>query len=340
MYSSGTDSRRGLVGLLMASAWRSACSVAAMYGPSKKRENAQPSAVSMVSAAATARSPQRIRNRQPASRVAEAPAGVIRSRTWTGSGGSGRGRSLGGRREGVRASRTAVGEPSAVRTVRRAGAGAGGTCSGMVGRLSFDRHGGARAGRGRADGAVSSRVERGGARSGEPGLAACRASRDGRVEGRAPTLCLGRGVYTTRVHAVFRLAVSRMTARHYSVGEMREIIPVPAMPHDGDLSSIRGGGRPILVGVFHESCGESELLQRRMPRECAPVTSTRVAAAGPARDVIDHIAWASSTVTRTRRPDSPVRPVEEGRFDGGEGRGGRSSTCPIGSATATSSGSA
>ncbi|GAA1926266.1 hypothetical protein GCM10009753_69670 [Streptantibioticus ferralitis] len=42
------------------------------------------------------------------------------------------------RRAGVGAARTAVGEPRAARTLRRAGAGAGGTCSGMVGRLSLE----------------------------------------------------------------------------------------------------------------------------------------------------------------------------------------------------------
>src|ERR1041385_335511 len=124
----------------------------------------------MVSAAATARSPERIRKRHPVSRLADAPAGVIRSRTCTGSGSSAVMGPWAARRDGVRASRTAVGEPSAVRTVRSAGAGAGepgavragrgggggagGTCSGLLGPLSFDRQGGGRGGAG-ADDAVS-----------------------------------------------------------------------------------------------------------------------------------------------------------------------------------------
>ncbi len=131
-----------------ASAWRSASSVEVMYGPSKKREKVHPSAVSTVSAAATARSPVRIRKRHPASRVAVPPSAVTRSRTCTGRGSSGEAGPWAPSSEGVRASLTAVGEESAVSTERSAGAGAGGTCSGMVGRLSFE--GTVARGRGRA----------------------------------------------------------------------------------------------------------------------------------------------------------------------------------------------
>ncbi len=157
----------------------------------------------MVSAAATARSPQRIRKRQPASRVVDRPWAVIRSSTCTGSGSSGVVGPCAARREGVRASRTAVGEPRAVRTERRAGAGAGGTCSGMwvasLVRQARRREEGGGAG---ADGAVCSRKDgRGEARVGEQGCgSACRPSRDGlntagtRTEGVTLLPC-GRSLY-------------------------------------------------------------------------------------------------------------------------------------------------
>ncbi len=180
----------------MFSAWRSARSVEAMYGPSKKCENAQPSGVSMVSAAATARSPQRIRKRHPASRVTAVPSSETRSNTWRGNGSSGVAGPWAARRDGVLASRTAVGEPSAVRTERRAGAGAGGTCSGMVGRLSFDRHWWREGGAG-ADGAVSSRGQEAGPGSVSMG-AACRTSLDGRFRDRGANLLpCSRSLYDT-----------------------------------------------------------------------------------------------------------------------------------------------
>src|SRR5690606_18802418 len=120
--------------------------------------------VSTVSAAATACSPERIRKRQPARRVADPPPAVIPSRTCTGRGSSAeRGRGA-PRREGVRASRTAVGEESAVRTERSAGAGAAGTCRGMVGRLSFA----GTVARGRGVAGRGGRRRRGG-RAGGPG---------------------------------------------------------------------------------------------------------------------------------------------------------------------------
>ena len=220
----------------------------------------------MVSAAATARSPQRIRKRHPASRVAEAPAGVIRSRTWTGSGSSGVAGPWAVRRDGVRASRTAVGEPSAVRTVRRAGAGAGGTCSGMVGRLSFDRHGGARAG---ADGAVSSRrSERRGSGSGATGVRpAARHLTTGPRTAGANSLPCSRSLYDACSDGVSSSRF-RYRARRYSVGDTWDSSRFCGS-HLGDLG-IRSPERSAdSRRRFSRVRSDVETADCAMPGECA-----------------------------------------------------------------------
>ena len=121
------------------SAWRRARSVEVTYGPSKKCEKAQPSGVSIGlrrGHGAVAAADQEAPAGEPGARCAPAGGDPVQyvdgQREFGGQRVPGR-----TRRAGVRASRTAVGEPSAARTLRRAGAGAGGTCSGMVGRLSL-----------------------------------------------------------------------------------------------------------------------------------------------------------------------------------------------------------
>src|SRR5690242_8111123 len=52
-----------------------------------------------------------------------------------------------------------------------------------------------------------------------------------------------------------------------------------------------------------------------------PGPESSVAAEERGRDVMDRVAWASSSVTRDAQGRASACPSEEGRFDGGEGRG-------------------
>ncbi|GHJ04463.1 hypothetical protein TPA0906_63280 [Streptomyces olivaceus] len=160
-----------------------------------------------------------------------------------------------------------------MRTERRAGAGAGGTRKGMMGRLSFE--GTVARGRGGADDAVSSRGWEGRGRG--PGTEKWVRSAARRLDGGilrpwAPVFCLVRGVYTTYVQTGFRVADSgyrykAVFGREYVV-DMWESSRIPGQVYDGDLGERSPCGRPIVVGVFHELFGVRKP-RSGMPGECA-----------------------------------------------------------------------
>ncbi len=206
-------------------------SVEVTYGPSKKCEKVQPSGVSMVSAAATARSPAPDQ---------EAPAGQP-------GGGQARGGDPVENVDGQRQFRCG-GAPA-----RRAGRGTGLTHRGGGTEGGEDGAQGRRGGRGACSGMwVASHstgaAARGGwggrrclltegRRGGGPGWcerecgSVCRPSTGTtgtpRKPGpRAPTLCLVDGVYTTRVRPVFRLSDSGRPGKVSFGRRYAEIIPI------------------------------------------------------------------------------------------------------------------
>ena len=214
---------------------------------------------------------------------------------------------------GCGASRTAVGEPSAARTLRRAGAGAGGTCSGMVGRLSLRE---TRRMRGRC-GRRCRRAEPGAGVRGGPGPWAS-----------APTLCLVRGVYTTRVHTSVSSSVvtycrqgaiqDRFLADEsdgFALGRCRSRPGHSAGTAVGrnsrSLSSATGYTHGAAYTAHAEMHATDEAAQRHDYRSAEPHGGA---------------LWITqSGHYRPRRERRMPRgcPVEEGHFDGGEGRGGR-----------------
>jgi hypothetical protein len=137
-----------------------------------------------------------------------------------------------------------------------------------VGRLSFDRHGGARAG---ADGAVSSRrSERRGPGSGDVGAggtAVRHLTAGSRTAGANPLPC-SRSLYDMCSDSV-------SSSRFHRAGQgairsaIRENDPDTVTLRGGDLGKCSRSGRPILVGVFHEFFGALETAECSMPSECA-----------------------------------------------------------------------
>ena len=175
-------------------------------------------------------------------------------------------RALMGAQRGAGASRTAVGEPRAARTLRRAGAGAGGTCSGMVGRLSL----GDTVERAGADDAVSVRGQSMADRGCGPARSVAVPQLPVRTPGRwAPTLCLVSGVYTTYVLKVFRLPALWISGKAES-GPLCEVFS--AALRDGftappRISSASAVGRISSVFLIKEmrSADRREICPRDVP---------------------------------------------------------------------------
>ena len=213
----------------------------------------------------------------------------------------------------MRASRTAVGEPSAARTLRRAGAGAGGTCSGMVGRLSLreTRWSGGRCGR---------RCQRSGSEGGR-----CRGQ--GRGANSLPRL---RSLYDTCSHSV-----SASCSAHCGKARIRSPLTWRFMPDfartcRADLGiTVTGRSAGISSAFFtNGQVGAGNCALRscpvNVPKRAIRPSRQRRARHGHVRAALSITsAWASSSVTRDDQGRSSACPLEEGRFDGGEGRGGR-----------------
>ncbi|BET51425.1 hypothetical protein RGQ21_64070 [Kitasatospora aureofaciens] len=139
----------------------------------------------------------------------------------------------------------------------------------MMGRLSFE--GTVARGRSWADDAVGSQ---GWGRQGPgPGTEmrespAARQLDGGILRPWAPIRCLVRGVYTTRVQTVFRLADSGNLYKVEFSRRYAGILRIPDQVYGDDLGECSASGRPIVVGVFHE-LSAPETAPRAMPGECA-----------------------------------------------------------------------
>lgn len=219
-----------------------------------------------MSAAATDRSPQRIRKRHPASRAVEAAGGrdavqnVYGQREFGGDGSLGHAQ---GRGAGL------------------ADCGGGTECredgaqGGRGSRGDMQRHGGSplirqaqwREGGGGRRCQLSGSEERGVWICRQD--VACRMSpRRQDLGPRAPTLRLVCGVYTTRVQMVFRLAVLNMKSKAIFGRRNERFIPIlcrgPSMTSDCFVGAV---GR-FSSAFFTRSC-QAETVLWFMPRECA-----------------------------------------------------------------------
>ncbi|AKZ54477.1 hypothetical protein SAM23877_1428 [Streptomyces ambofaciens ATCC 23877] len=84
----------------------------------------------------------------------------------------------------------------------------------------------------------------------------------------APVFCLVRGVYTTCVQTVFRLADSGNTYKVEFGRRYAGILRILYRVCDADLGKCSPSGRPIVIGIFHEFT-DLETAPCAMPRECA-----------------------------------------------------------------------
>ncbi len=136
----------------------------------------------------------------------------------------------------------------------------------------------------------------------------------------ASTLCLVRGVYTTRVHAVFPLAATAIAGKAVSGLNYAEIMLIRCERHSHRLGFFPRRGRPKRADAF-PVCRTGNLRTVSCRVNVPRASVIRLAGTRRRRGVMDLAVWALSIVTRAAW--AAGCPLEEGYFDGGEGRSGR-----------------
>ena len=136
----------------------------------------------------------------------------------------------------------------------------------------------------------------------------------------ASTLCLVRGVYTTRVHAVIPLAVAAIADKAVSRLYYAENLLILRQRRSRRLGFFPGRGRPKHDGVFTMR-RDGKPVPHHAHGMCLGRAHPDYWLRGVPGGVMDHPAWALSIVTRAAW--AAGRHLREGRSDGGEGRGGR-----------------